>query len=52
MIVLNPLFSKLDGKMPLGQEERAALAGLIQSKARRLPARQCPSSEHSAQLAA
>ncbi|RSX28191.1 Crp/Fnr family transcriptional regulator [Sphingomonas koreensis] len=40
MIVLNPLFSKLDGKMPLGQEERAALAGLIQSKARRLPARQ------------
>jgi CRP-like cAMP-binding protein len=38
--VLNPLFTKLDCKIPLGAEERTALAGLIQSKARRLPARQ------------
>lgn len=38
--MLNPLFTKLACKMPLGQEERAALAGLVQSKARRLPARQ------------
>lgn len=38
--MLNPLFTKLDCKMPLGPEERSALAGLVQSRARRLPARQ------------
>ena len=38
--MLNPLFTKLDCKIRLGPEERGALAGLIQTRARRLPARQ------------
>ena len=38
--MLNPLFTKLDCKMRLGPDERRVLAGLIQSKARRVPARQ------------
>lgn len=40
VIVLKPLFTKLDRKIRLGPEERGALAGLIQSRAHRLPARQ------------
>ncbi|WP_423605195.1 Crp/Fnr family transcriptional regulator [Sphingomonas sp. MS122] len=38
--MLNPLLAKLDSKMRLGPGERGALAGLIQNRTHRLPARQ------------